>query len=161
MSFKTNLLVDLSTDEFILIGIYSLYEDYRLAFFLNQLLNWHFERCFLDLDISFKDHVAKFPIFKSTSNEGKVSIYLISNQINKAVKTKVANSLFEEDFESTSLVRFLPEFKDFNYIIKIEDDRDRIAVNSIIKKINTTNLDITAVIIPNEQLKSKSHLVIN
>ena len=161
MSVKTNQLTELAIDDFTLIGIYSSYESYRLAFFLNELLNWHFERCEFDLDIQFDKICGKFPIFRSKFNEGSIDVYLIDNHITVEAVEKMNGSLFDKDIAKFNTYTLLPEYKNLDYLIKIEDTQGRIFTDDIVKSINKTSFEMIATSIPNEQLKSKGHLIIN
>ena len=161
MKTKTNLLDEIQTDNFTLIGIYSSYENYRLAFFLNKLLGWQFERLPLDLDFQFKDAFVQFPIFKSKYYKTEVDIYLINNYVKKKEEKKVSSGLFDQPIEKTKVYKLLPELDKLDYLIKIEDEHSNIPLNNITKKINNANFEANATLIPNKQLKSKDHLIID
>jgi hypothetical protein len=161
MNTKTRLLDVIQTDNFTLIGIYSSYENYRLAFFLNDLLGWRFERLPMDLDFQFKDAFVQFPIFKSKYYEAEVDIYLINNLVNKKEEKKVSSGLFDQPIERTKVYKLLPELDKLDYLIKIEDEHSSIPLNNITQKINQADFEANATLIPNKQLKSKQHLIID
>lgn len=162
MKLKTSQLEELTSDEFTLVGLYSSYENYRLAFFLNDLLNWGFERTLIDLDIQIKDSFVHFPIFRSRSYENEINIYLINNCISiKELCKENDNTLFNSSFEKTIVHRLLPELKDIDYLIKIEDGHYSLSAEKVTRKINRSDLDANAMIIPNKQIKSKGHLIID
>ena len=161
VKIKTNLLDEIQTNNFTLIGIYSSYENYRLTFFLNELLGWHFERLPLDLDFQFKDAFVQFPIFKSKYYKDEVDIYLINNRVNKKEEKKVSSGLFNQQIGRTKTYKLLPEFNKLDYLIKIENEYSSIHLNNIAKKINQSDFEANASFIPNKQLKSKRHLIID
>ena len=161
MKTKTRLLDEIQTDNFTLIGIYSSYENYRLAFFLNDLLGWRFERLPMDLDFQFKDAFVQFPIFKSKYYKDEVDIYLINNLVKKKEEKRVSSGLFDQQIERTIVYNLLPELDKLDYLIKIEDEHSRIPLNNMTKKINKADFEATATLIPNKQLKSKQHLIID
>jgi|GEM_PF-747763 len=161
MNNKTRLLDEISTDDYTLIGIYSSYENYRLAFFLNELLGWQFERLSHDLDFQFKNAFVRFPIFKSKYYENEVDIYFINNHIKKKEEKRVKSGLFDQQLEKTSVYKLLPELDKLDYLLKIEDEHNNIPLNNLTKEINKANFEARAFIIPNKQLKSKDHLIID
>jgi len=159
--FKTNLLDEVETDNFALIGIYSTCENYRISFFLNELLGWQFKRLSVDLGFQFKDTFVQFPLFKSIFFKDQIGVYLINNQIKVKEQKKINYGLFNQDLEKTNIYTLLPELKNLDYILKIEDVSGRISTQEVTKKINQANFDAKARLIPNNQLKSKAHLIIN
>ena len=161
MKNKTKLLDEIQTDNYTLIGVYSSYENYRLAYFLNELFGWQFKRLPLDLDFQFKDAFVQFPIFKSKYYENEVDIYLMNNYVKKREEKKVSSGLFDQQIERTKVYNLLPELNKIDYLLKIEDEHGNIPLNNLTKKINQTNFDASACIIPNKQLKSKDHLIID
>lgn len=161
MKIKTRLLDEINTDNYTLIGIYSSYENYRLAFFLNDLLGWRFERLPMDLDFQFKKAFVQFPIFKSKYYENEVDIYLINNRVKKKEEKRVSTGLFDQPLEKTNVYKLLPELDKLDYLLKVEDEHSNIPLNNLTKKINKANFEASASIIPNKQIKSKDHLIIN
>lgn len=161
MKKKTTLLDEVPMDDFSIIGIYSSYENYRLAFFLNQELGWQFERLKLDLDIKFQDTFVQFPMFKSNYYEGEVDVFLIANRVTRQEDKRISTGLFDQQVERSKVYKLLPELKRLDYLIKIENDQNSIPLDDLVKRINQADFDANALIIPNKQLKSKGHLIID
>ena len=161
MKKKTTLLDEVAMDDFSIIGVYSSYENYRLAFLLNLFLGWQFERLPLDLDIKFRDTFVQFPMFKSKYYDGEVDVFLIANRVTKDEDKRISSGLFDHQVESSRVYKLLPELKHLDYLIKIENDQNSIVLEDLVKRINQADLDASALIIPNKQIKSKGHLIID
>ena len=161
MKKKTTLLDEVGMDDLSIIGVYSSYENYRLAFLLNLYLGWQFERLPLDLDIKYKDTFVQFPMYKSKYHNGEVDVFLIANRVTKQEDKRISTGLFDQQVERSRVYKLLPELKHLDYLIKIENEQNIISLDELVKKINQADLDASALIIPNKQIKSKGHLIID
>ncbi len=161
MKKKTTLLDEVGMDDLSIIGVYSSYENYRLAFLLNLYLGWQFERLPLDLDIKYKDTFVQFPMYKSKYHNGEVDVFLIANRVTKQEDKRISTGLFDKQVERSRVYKLLPELKHLDYLIKIENEQNIISLDELVKKINQADLDASALIIPNKQIKSKGHLIID
>jgi len=65
-------------DDYLLIGIHSTEEDYRLAYLINKHLNTKFVRYKDNLD--FKDSAVEFPLFEYKDEETYLNYYLVNNK---------------------------------------------------------------------------------
>lgn len=154
------LLLDDFVDEinYALIGIHCTLEDYRLAYLLNKHLKINLKRHKEDLDFengtsySFFEweDTAQLTTWSLVSNVSKIEIDTIANEI----------SLFEDQEKVTKIVHLIPENRNVNYFLKINDDIHKsnksIRISNNIQKIPQI---ITAYNIDANLLKSKDNLI--
>ncbi|WP_297690683.1 IPExxxVDY family protein [uncultured Eudoraea sp.] len=145
---------DFCEENYVLIALHSDLEDYALAYALNDALKISLKRSKTDLDIS---------------NETSYPIYEWKDKLNERDWTLIINTSIKEEYlevddlfsneTSTTVYHILPEYKDVDYLLKIEQEEneaDKGIMNSILKipKI------ITAYQIETANLKSKQNLII-
>lgn len=144
---------DFYEDSFDLIALHSSLEDYAIAYALNQCLKSSFKRRRTDLDISVHTTV---PIFEW------------KDDLNDRYWTFFPNHSLEEDKTSRSdlfmnepaFAKFtmVPEYKDVDYFIKIEQE-DNADTEKLIKSLLAVPKIITAYSIETDKLKSKNNLI--
>ncbi|MGB5818595.1 MAG: IPExxxVDY family protein [Saonia sp.] len=144
---------DFYEDSFALIALHSSMEDYTLAYALNLYLKSNLKRTRIDLDIS--ENIS-FPIFEWKDPVNDRYWTLITN-----------NSILEENLDRNDLFRnepsytkhkLVPEFKDVDYFLKIEQD-DMDVEDRLIKSIQAIPHMVTAYAIETNTLKSKNNLI--
>lgn len=156
------LILDDVFDEaiFSLIAIHCTIEDYRLAYLLNKNLGLNLCRKKADLD--FKNGKSAYSIFNWEDKKQLIFWNLVSN-ICKTNDYKQYNSglLFDETQHITKTYNLLPELKNVNYLLKIDDE---LTINKE-KQIVNTILGIpqiaTAYTVDQRQLKSLDNLIFN
>ena len=79
------LTLDLE-DDYLLIGIHSTEEDYRLAYLLNKHLKTKLTRFKHHLD--FKNSNAEFPLFEYKDEKNFINYYLINNKYSQVVNAQ-------------------------------------------------------------------------
>ena len=146
---------DYSDDNYHLIGIHSVLEDYRLAFLLNKYFKFNFKKASYSLDVKNKNFNSFYSIFEYTNKELALEWFLIANTYKTTVKSN-ESGLFNENEIITHL---LPEKKKIDYFIKIEGDIDDEYIDESIKKINTISQILTSYRIQTNTLKSKNFLI--
>ena len=109
----------LSTSDFesdyTLIAIHSQSEPYKLAYEINLKLNTSLKKS--SFDISFKNKVSVFDLYKHKSEIYNTKLYLISNKsIEKENQAK--NKLLFNDYSISSFL--IPELKKAEFLMKIE-----------------------------------------
>ena len=144
---------DFYEDSFDLIALHSSLEDYSMAYALNQCLKSNFKRRRVDLDIS--EHVT-FPVFewKDDVND-RYWTFFANNGLKE--DTLVRSDLFRNEPSYTTF-KLVPEFRDVDYFIKIEQD-DYNEVENLIKHLLTVPKIITAYTIETDKLKSMNNLI--
>ena len=141
--------------EYTLIGIHATLEDYRLAFYLNSLLDIRLKRQPEDLDIN--SEMSMFSLFTYDCKHTFSSWSLIANKHIFDANSNVKSSyLFQEDYQTIVLIK---ERKQVDFFLKIESDFDTEELNEIMKKVNTITHVITSYIINPKTLKSKDFLI--
>jgi len=154
------LILDDVFDEsvFTLIAIYCNIEDYRLAYLLNQFLGINLVRNEFDLD--FNKGKTAYSLYKWKDKKQLINWNLVSNicKTNAFSQTNT-NSLFDTVTNITKTFNLIPELKNVNYLLKIEDELDSNEYKEIINKILSIPQVLTAYIVDYSQLKSKDNLI--
>jgi len=142
-------------DDYLLIGIHSTEEDYRLAYLLNKHLNTKLTRFKHHLD--FKNSNAEFPLFEYKDEKIFINYYLINNKYSQVVGSKNKEGLFEGNYSTISYL--IPEKKSVDYFLKIEGCNQFNTVQDLINKLNNIPQIITSYAIEPNTLRSKDHLI--
>ena len=101
--------------DYTLIAIHSQSEPYKLAYEINLKLNTSLKKS--SFDISFKNKVSVFDLYKHESEIYNTKLYLISNKsIEKENQAK--NKLLFNEYSISSFL--IPELKKAEFLIKIE-----------------------------------------
>ncbi|MDH3321820.1 MAG: IPExxxVDY family protein [Flavobacteriaceae bacterium] len=141
--------------DYTLIGIHSILEDYRMAYFLNQNLKVHLNRFKEDLDFPSKH--CSFSFYNYEDKATFTSWSLIANKHTFTNNVKgVNNNLFKEETKTSFLI---PEKKNVDYFIKICGNIGADKLQNILSKINNTDKIITSYAINPYDLKSKDYLI--
>ena len=144
---------DFYEDSFALIAVHSSLEDYAIAYVLNQCLKSKLSRSRNDLDISEN---RSFPIFEWKDVVNDAYWTLIINTSIKKDQTNEA-SLFRDEVSYTRH-HLVPEYKDVDYFLKIEQDEITFE-QDIVKSILTIPQIVTAYMVETNKLKSKNNLI--
>lgn len=141
--------------DYSLIGIHSILEDYRMAYFLNKNLNVHLKRFKEDLDFPSKN--CSFPFFSYEDKATFTSWSLIANKHTFIDNVNALNNnLFKEETKTSFLIS---EKKNIDYFIKISGNINSNDLQNILHKINNTHKIITSYTINPYDLKSKDYLI--
>ena len=142
-------------DDYLLIGIHSTEEDYRLAYLLNEHLKTKFTRFKHHLD--FKDSTAEFPLFEYKDENNFINYYLINNKYSQLVNNNKTKGLFEGNY--STIYYLIPEKKNVDFFLKIEGCNQQNLVRTLVAKLNEINQVITSYTIDTNTLKSKNNLI--
>ncbi len=141
--------------DYTLIGIHSILEDYRMAYFLNKNLSVHLERFKEDLD--FPSKKCSFPFYFYEDKATFTSWSLIANKHTYIENVNTLSSnLFQEETKTSFLIF---EKKKVDYFIKINGNINNNNLQNILHKINNTHKIITSYTINPYDLKSKDYLI--
>ncbi|MCF8273031.1 MAG: IPExxxVDY family protein [Flavobacteriaceae bacterium] len=154
------LILDDIFDEavFTLIAIHCTIEDYRLAYLLNKFLSMNLVRKRCDLD--FNQGKSVYSIYKWEDKKHLVTWNLVSNICKTNDFTKVNSGLLFETTQSvTKTFNLLPELKNVNYLLKIDDEFNVKKEKYIINTILSIPQIATAYTVDQSQLKSKDNLI--
>jgi len=145
---------DFVSSDYELIAINSNWDDYRLAFFLNKILHL---KLFRDYDIELQTTNGKnlFSHFYFDDYTHDLSWHLISNK-SEATAKKQNIGLFTY---VETVGYFLPEIKNADFILKIENTDSHYNCSKTIQEIETIQGVITLFKIEQTKLKSKNNLI--
>ncbi len=154
MAKKHFLKTDFEHDYF-LVGIKSVLEDYRLAYYLNCTFDLQLKKEDFSLNFSSKD--GEFPIFGfEDSLTNKYWSLIVNKQI---IEEKVPEDVFSLFEEIANTYILIPEEKTVDYFIKIESNISKKDKENVLKKISTIHRVIASYEINPNNLKSKDILI--
>lgn len=150
--------VDFYEDSFDLIAVHSSLEDYAMAYALNRYLKSDFKRCQKDLVISGQITI---PVFEWKDSLSDKYWTLFTNNSLKE-DTMVRSDLFKNEPSFTTF-KMVPEYRDVDYFIKIEqDDSDNYhkgEMENLVRSLLAIPKILTAYTIETDNLKSKNNLI--
>lgn len=147
--------------DYYLIAIHTSLEDYRLAYFINQKLPINLSKSKNEIQINIKEGETHFSRFYYNDDESAITWNLIQNK-NKIVQHKTGNSenLFSDlTMEVSTNVFLLPEFKNADYFLKIENNDGAMNVSKIQILLNTIDSVSTVYLVDTSKIKSKNNLI--
>jgi len=144
---------DFYEDSFTLVALHSSMEDYAMVYALNLCLKSKFKRSSKDLDLSER---ISFPIFEWRDEQNDSYWTLITNTSSQE-ESLVGSDLFANE-PSYAKYHLVPEYKDADYLLKIEHDDDSLEERTV-KQLQTIPKIITAYILEVDNLKSKNNLI--
>jgi hypothetical protein len=147
--------------DYYLIAIHTSLEDYRLAFFINQILPINLSKSKSEIQINIKEGETNFSRFYYNDEESAITWNLIQNK-NEVIQYKKGNTqnLFSNvTMEVSTKVFLLPEFKKVDYFLKIENNDDAMNVSKLQIILNTIDSVSTVYIVDTNKIKSKNNLI--
>ena len=147
--------------DYYLIAIHTSLEDYRLAYFINQMLPINLSKNENEIQINIKEGETKFSRFYYYDIDKALSWNLIQNK-NEVIQHKKDNS--QNLFSNTTLevltkVHLLPEFKKVDYFLKIDNCDETISVSDVMTLLNTIDNISTVYTVDTNKIKSKNNLI--
>ncbi len=107
-------LNDFIDEDYLLIGIHTALEDYKLAYLLNKHIATNFIKSSFSLDFENDKNNASFSVFNYTNKNNDFEWFLISNSF-KRDKKEISNSLLL----ATEIKNYLiPEKKNVDFFLK-------------------------------------------
>ena len=138
--------------DYTLIAIHSQSEPYKLAYEINLKLNTSLKKS--SFDISFKNKVSVFDLYKHESEIYNTKLYLISNKsIEKENQSK--NKLLFNEYSISSFL--IPELKKAEFLMKIEGGGFNI--DSLLIKLNKIDSVVSCYRASINNVKSKYNLI--
>jgi len=150
MGTKHKILEDFYDEWFMLIALHCNQEDHVLAYALNAKLKTMFSRSKQDVD--FEENLA-FPLFEWFDEKTDSNWSLFPNGIFGHVNVSMTG-LFK-DMPSSAKHHLVPEHKEVDYFIKIDQDLS----DTMIKSIQEIPSVMTAYMLDCEKLNSKNNLI--
>lgn len=153
MSAVYNIKDDIFEDDFWVLALHTSIVDYLLAFRLNALLGTQFKRSRNNLEVS---ELASFPLFEWEDAYLGGYWALIANYSEKKVELQT-NDLFQ-DQPTGHRQRCIPELKEVDYFLKIEDEHQWEKV-ALIKALQTIPQVVTSYGVDLKTIKSRNNLI--
>lgn len=144
---------DFHDDSFALIAIHTPLEDYAFVYGVNQILKSKFQRTKSDFELTQN---SSFPCFEWSDELQDRYWVLIANLSAKKEKQENRDLFQNETTFSTS--RLIPEHKDVDYFLKIEDE-ESVDIEKTVKRLMKMPKVITAYTLDANKLKSKNNLI--
>ncbi|CAM1351726.1 IPExxxVDY family protein [Tenacibaculum crassostreae] len=146
---------EFSGDDYILIGVHTTLNDYRLAYLLNQHLQVKFSRANYDLDFLQKNRESSYTVYEYANKKLYQEWFLIANVFKSTLESE-SISLFNQSESNSYLI---PEKKKVDFFLKIEGEFDYEFIVKLIERINQIPQIITSYHIEVNSLKSKDFLI--
>ncbi|CAL2087213.1 IPExxxVDY family protein [Tenacibaculum dicentrarchi] len=146
---------ELSINDYTLIGVQTVLDEYKLAYLLNKFLGTKFSKAVYNLDFTEKNNTFFYPVYEYKDTVLGYDWFLIANSY-KAIDKIGVTTIFDKKNEVKYL---LPEKQKIDYFLKIESGLDINYIIEIIKKINEIPQIITSYEVKVESLKSKDFLI--
>ena len=143
-----------------LIAIHSSLEDYRLAYYINQNLPINLKKENCNIQISNKEGETQFTRFVFEDSKD-IAWNLVQNKNNVFVPSQNSNQgLFAETNNKFSTkIYLIPEFKNVDFFLKIENGEVNIEVSKITNCIKKIDRVSTVYAVEVEKIKSKNNLI--
>lgn len=155
------LMLEDVEEDYQLLAIHSSLEEYKLAYFLNKQLKINMSRARVDLDFNHGPVEATYPLYIFKEPAQYRNYYLIKNKYKGPVKKIVSSgSLFVEEEFTPQITYFIPEYKDVDFFLKIEEDPDPEKLLEYLNKISLIPNIVTVYTVDANMLKSKKNLIL-
>jgi hypothetical protein len=152
---KTHKLVCEIEHNYNLIGIHTTLEDYRLAYFLNEMFTICLEK--FEIKMTFPNHLGLFSIYEFNDlKEFCIWSLVKNNQVSKDDVNIVSQTLFLDIENYYTLIN---EYKRTDFFLKIDGEFNPESIEKSIKKIIKINGVQTAFQLNPKTLKSKDYLI--
>ena len=154
------ILDDVFEQPFKLIAIHSSVEEYKLAFLLNKHLGLRLARSSKDVDFQIQDLKVLFALYTFEDIQKYCKYFLVSNYSKGEPVANVDSiGLFRDEQLSFKKRYFMPEFKQVDFFLKIEEESNPLSEKMLLEKIKNIPQVSTAYGIDFHQIKSKENLI--
>lgn len=147
--------------DFQLVAIHTSLEDYRLAYFINQVAALNLSKCNSEINIKNEIGETTFTHFIFEDEKKDVCWNLIQNRTEiLSTKKQRGQGLFAETEQQVlTKIYLLPEYRKVDYFLKIENVHESESLQTVLSKINTIDRVTTAYLVDPEKIKSKNNLI--
>lgn len=147
--------------DFQLLAIHTPLEDYRLAYFINQMAALNLKKSDSEINIKNKVGETSFSHYVFEDEEKDMCWSLIQN---KSTIFSSSNTIRQGLFANTenqiaSKIYLLPEYNKVDFFLKIENGHETKTVQATLSKITTIDRVNLAYLIEPEKIKSKNNLI--
>ena len=148
---------DFISIDYELIAIHASIEDYRLAYFINKVLQIQLHKNESNIEIATKEGKSAFSHFIFDDEIHDIVWNLFENKATAIPSENNATGIFEA-IDVTMYM--LPEYKKADYILKIENiDSSFFPLSDVLQQLATITQISTAYTIDQNKLKSKNNLI--
>ncbi|MGB1411077.1 MAG: IPExxxVDY family protein [Flavobacteriaceae bacterium] len=148
-------------EDFALFAIHCGEAPFKLAFLMNQNLNWQLKREREDLQIEKGGMQQEYPCYRYVSKHDQVDHLLLSN-IFMGDQTQSPGDqmgLFGTMSTPTANANYLmPEFKKVDYLLKIETAIGEAQAKALVQQIKSIKEVVSTYSIPLSKIKNINHL---
>ncbi len=153
------VLNDVFEQPYKLIAIHSSVEEYKLAYLLNKHLNLNLARMPKDIDLHKGKESNYFSHFIFEDLQKDCTYHLVSNIARQEGRSGLdVNSLFGDHLAVKKSI-LLPEFRQVDFLVKIEDELDTVSLKMLTSGIMTIPHISTAYAIDFHHIKNKENLI--
>ncbi len=147
--------------DFQLLAIHTALEDYRLAYYINQVVSINLAKCTSQINIKSNAGETSFGHFGFEDVKKDAYWNLIQNktQILSSKKQQGLGLFSETENHTLTKIYLLPEYRKVDYFLKIENLNEMDYISSVVSKINTIERINTVYVIDPEKIKSKNNLI--
>ena len=155
------LILEEEKEDYQLLAIHSSLDEFKMAYLLNKHLEINMRRSRLDLDFNHAEVLANYPLYIFKEPVKYRNYYLIKNKYTGPLKKLISSgSLFNEDEGTPQITYLIPEFKEVDFFLKVEEDLGQEQLQKLINKIAFIPNVITIYAVDANQLKSKNNLIL-
>lgn len=155
------LLLDEVEEDYLLLAIHSSLEEYKIAYYLNRHLQINFSRARQDLDFNHGAVQALYPLYIFREPVKYRTYFLIKNKFSGPVKKVISSgSLFNEEEVPSMNSYLIPEHREVDYFLKVDEDLDEDGVEKMINQIAAIPNVQTIYEVDHTQLKSRNNLIL-
>lgn len=149
-------IVDFLSIDYELIAIHTSIEDYRLAYFLNKVLDIKLCKNNLNIAIETPEGKSAFNHYFYDDEKTDIQWNLIENKTAINSTNKKSAGIFENIEVNVYL---LPEYKKADFLLKIENVDSYFKIKEVTKKIESMNQVSMSYLLDKNNLKSKNNLI--
>lgn len=151
---------DMEDEPFVLIGLHSTVEPYRMAFLINKYVKVSFKRQDFDQDITVQNFVSGYPVFHYRDQDQNASLYLIPNHTKARMKTIASTGgLFAIDQIEEIKTTLIKEYRTVDYFLKIEKDPEQFPLKRMLSKLNEIPHVISVYEVDTSVIKNIDYLI--
>ena len=157
----TKLVLDnFEVDTFYLCAIHANMPSYKMAFLLNKNLGLGFSRAESDVEVYGLDSTEVYPryVFEDADNYNTYTLLKNKCIITKNVSSKTSN-LFSGEKLQDAIKNLIPQYKNVDYILKIETDSESYPIKLLVSNIIKITQVITSFEIDYHSIKTKTNLI--
>lgn len=153
-------LDEFSFEEFKLIAIQTSLEDYKIAFSLNKTLEMCFIRNPEEILLTNEKGSGYFSHYTFEDSKHDLIWNLVQNKSFVKNTSQQKNSLFTEiNHEFDSQIHLIPELKNFDYLLKIDEIDECYNIDLLILKLSNLKHVSAVYLADTEQIKSINNLI--